>query len=93
MPKFHLTQILKIEPQPIYAEINAASASVWNECLTLMNMYQWHRGYPHVHDHFYIGNACEGWVDKKLPKNNLCIHRVSKRFGDATLNHGSPILL
>jgi len=84
MPKFHLTQILKIEPQPIYAEINAASASVWNECLTLMNMYQWHRGYPHVHDHFYIGNDCEGWVDKKLskkqPLHSQSIQAVRRRY-------------
>ena len=84
MPKFHRTQILKIEPQPIYAEINAASASVWNQCLTLMNMYQWHRGYPHVHDHFYIRSDCEGWVDKKLskkqPLHSQSIQAVRKQY-------------
>ena len=65
MSKFHRTQILKIEPQPIFSQVNAASASVWDECLYQMTLYQWQRGYPHAHDHFYISSDCEGWVDKK----------------------------
>ena len=69
MAFYHRTKILKIDEQAIFSEINAASASVWDECLHLMDMYQWHRGYPHAHDHFWFGKDCEGWVDKKLSKS------------------------
>lgn len=84
MPKFHRTDILKIEPQPIYTEINAASASVWDECLYQMSMYQWHRGYPHAHDRFWFGDDCEGWVDKHLsksqPLHSQSIQAVRERY-------------
>ena len=49
-----------------------------------MNMYQWHRGYPHAHDHFYIGSDCEGWVDKNLskkqPLHSQSIQAVRKQY-------------
>ncbi len=84
MPKFHRTEILKIVPQPIYSEINAASASVWNECKYQMTMFQWHRGYPHAHDHFYFGGDCEGWVDKQLskkqPLHSQSIQAIRKHY-------------
>ena len=63
------TGVLKIQSQPVLSEINAASASVWNECLKLMEWYQWQRGYPHAHDDFWIGPDCEGWMDKQLSKS------------------------
>ena len=63
------TEVLKIESQSIYHEINAQSAAVWNECIYQMSMYQWHRGYPHAHDHFWFGADCEGWIDKRLSKS------------------------
>ncbi len=66
MPSFYRTQTLKIEEQPIFSEVNAASAEVWNSCLMLMNFYQYQRGYPHAHRDFYFGKDCEGWMDKKL---------------------------
>ena len=60
---------LKIQPQLIFSEINAAAASVWNACCTLMDVYQYQRGYPHAHRHFYFGKDCEGWLDKNLSKS------------------------
>ena len=78
------TSVLKIESQPIYSEINAASAEVWNECLALMDWYQWQRGYPHAHFDFWIGSDCEGWMDKQLsksqPLHSQSIQDVRKRY-------------
>ena len=78
------TSVLKIKTQPIHSEINAASADVWNECLKLMNWYQWQRGYPHAHDDFWIGSDCEGWMDKQLsksqPLHSQSIQDVRKRY-------------
>ena len=70
MATFYRTNILKIEGQPIFSGINSASAEVWNECTVLMDLYQYQRGYPHAHDHFYFGKDCEGWLDKKLSKSH-----------------------
>ncbi len=77
MPSFHRTQILKIEEQPIFSEVNAASAAVWNSCLTLMDFYQYQRGYPHAHRDFYFGRDCEGWIDKQL--SNPLLHSQSRQ--------------
>ena len=46
--------------------MNAASGAVWNECWNQMDMYPWHRGSPHAHNHFYFGKDCEGWIDQRL---------------------------
>ena len=84
MSTFYRTEILKIERQPIFSEINAASASVWNECLSLMEWYQWQRGYPHAHHDFYIGKDCEGYIDKSLsksqPLHSQSIQYVRERY-------------
>ena len=77
MPSFYRTQTVKIEEQPIFSEVNAASATVWNDCCYQMDMYQWHRGYPHAHNHFYFGKDCEGWIDKKL--SNPLLHSQSRQ--------------
>ena len=78
MPSFHRTQTLKIESQlPIFSEVNAASAAIWNACCYQMDMYQWHRGYRHAHDHFYFGKDCAGWVDKKL--SSPLLHSQSRQ--------------
>ena len=77
MPSFYRTQTLKIEAQPIFSEANAASGVVWNDCCYQMDMYQWHRGYPHAHRDFYIGKDCEGWIDKKL--SNPLLHSQSRQ--------------
>ena len=78
------TGVLKIQSQPIFSEINAASASVWNECLQLMEWYQWQRGYPHARDDFWIGLDCEGWLDKNLskshPLHSQSIQAVRKQY-------------
>ena len=78
------TGVLKIEPQSIFSEINGASADVWNECLKLMDWYQWQRGYPHARDDFWIGPDCEGWMDKQLsksqPLHSQSIQDVRKRY-------------
>ena len=78
MAFFYRTEILKIERQPIFSDINAASADVWNECCTLMRLYQWQRGYGHAHSDFYIGEACEGWIDKHLSKTHP-LHSQSRQ--------------
>ena len=77
MPSFYRTQTLKIEEQPIFFEANAASGDVWNDCCYQMDMYQWHRGYPHAHNHFYFGKDCQGWIDKKL--SNPLLHSQSRQ--------------
>ena len=78
------TSVLKIESQPIYSELNAASADVWNECLKLMDWYQWQRGYPHARDDFWIGPDCETWMDKQLsksqPLHSQSIQDLRKRY-------------
>ena len=78
------TSVLKSPTQPIFSEINAASASVWNECLQLMAWYQWQRGYPHAHDDFWIGPDCEGWLDKNLsksqPLHSQSIQTIRKQY-------------
>ena len=77
MPSFYRTQTLKIEAQPIFSVVNAASADVWNDCCFQMDMYQWHRGYRHAHNHFYFGKDCEGWIDKKL--SSPLLHSQSRQ--------------
>ena len=77
MPSFYRTEILKIEPQPIFSEVNAASAEVWNTCSTLMDLYQYQRGYPHAHRDFYFGKECAGWIDKRL--SNPLLHSQSRQ--------------
>ena len=77
MPSFYRTQTLKIESQPIFSEVNAASASIWNQCLSQMDMYQWHRGYPHAHRDFYFGKDCMGWIDKNV--SNPLLHSQSRQ--------------
>lgn len=77
MPSFYRTQTLKIEPQPIFFEANAASGAVWNDCCDQMDMYQWHRGYPHAHRDFYFGKDCEGWIDKNL--SHPLLHSQSRQ--------------
>ena len=77
MPSFYRTQKLKIEAQPIFSIVNAASGDVWNDCCYHMDMYQWQRGYPHAHRDFYFGEDCEGWIDKKL--SNPLLHSQSRQ--------------
>ncbi|RKU24040.1 transposase [Candidatus Poribacteria bacterium] len=77
MPHFYRTEILKIEPQPIFPEVNAASADLWNGCLTLMDFYQYQRGYPHAHRDFYFGKDCAGWIDKQL--SDPLLHSQSRQ--------------
>ena len=72
------TKILKITLQPIFSEINAASASVWNECCALMDFYHFQRGYPHAHRDFYFGKDCEGWLDRNLSKSQP-LHSQSRQ--------------
>ena len=67
--KLTRTKRLKIPGDPIYSDVNAASASVWGECCDLMNWYQYQRGYGHAHRDFYIGEDCAGWMDKHLSKS------------------------
>ena len=71
MPSFYRTQTLKIEPQPIFSEVNAESATVFNACGTLMDFYQYQRGYLHAHRDFYFGKDCESWMDKRLSSSLL----------------------
>ncbi len=84
MAFYHRTKILKIDEQDIFSEINTHSASVWNECLHQMDMYQWYRGYPHAHNHFWFGKDCEGWVDKRLsksqPLHSQSIQSIRKQY-------------
>ena len=78
------TERLKIASQPIFSDINAASADVWNECCSLMDLYQYQRGYPHAHRDFYFSKNCEGWVDKNLsksqPLHSQSIQDVRQRY-------------
>ena len=77
MPSFYRTQTLKIESQPIFSEVNTASADVWNQCLYQMDIYQWQRGYLHAHRDFYFGWDCAGWIDKNIL--NSLLHSQSRQ--------------
>ena len=78
------TKKLKLEPNPVYTEIAQAAARVWNQCLNLMAIYQYERGYPHAHNHFYFGKDCEGWMDKRIskshPLHSLSVQTVRRRY-------------
>ena len=84
MVKSVRTYRLKISSRKIYSEICQSSASVWNECLSLMSIYQYERGYPHAHNDFWFDNSCEGWMDKQLTKSqslhSQSIQAVRKRY-------------
>ncbi len=78
------TKKLRIPPKHIYSEINATSADVWNNCLVLMDFYQYQRGYPHAHNRFYFGKDCPQWMQKKLakrfPLHSHSVLAVMKRY-------------
>ncbi len=58
--------------------INAASASVWNECLILKEMWDYAHGYRTT------SKACELWMDKQLSKtqslHSQSIQAVRERY-------------
>ena len=81
------TKKLLLESKPIYTEISRAAAAVWNNCLGLMNYYQFQRGYPHAHNDFYFGRDCEGWMDKQLsdthPLHSQSVQAIRARYFQA----------
>lgn len=78
------TKKLLLETKPIYKEISMAAAAVWNQCLTLMDFYQYQRGYPHAHRDFYFDKDCEGWMDKQIsdthPLHSQSIQSIRARY-------------
>ena len=81
------TKRLKLETQPAFKDIARATAAVWNQCLNLMERYQFQRGYPHAHRDFYFGRDCHGWMNKRLskthPLHSQSIQYVSHRYFEA----------
>jgi len=61
--------------------LNAASASVWNECLTLKEMWDYAHGYRTTGR---IDTQCELWMDKQLsksqPLHSQSIQAVRQRY-------------
>lgn len=58
--------------------LNSASASVWNECLKLKEMWDYAHGYS------YTSKTCELWMDKRLsksqPLHSQSIQDVRQRY-------------
>ena len=61
--------------------LNAASASVWNECLNLKAVWDYAHGYRTTGR---IDNPCELWMDKQLsksqPLHSQSIQAVRERY-------------
>ena len=55
--KYKLGSSVKLE------NLNASSASVWNECLKLKEMWDYAHGY------WTTSKACELWLNKKMTKS------------------------
>ena len=60
------TYKLKIQYSEQLRDINAASASVWNECLKLKEMWDYAHGYQTTSK---LSKVCELWMDKQLSKS------------------------
>ena len=58
-----LTYKYKLASSVELDDLNAASASVWNECLKLKEMWNYAHGYRTT------SKACELWMDKRLSKS------------------------
>lgn len=72
------TKKLKIPYSKQLESLNAASASVWQECLRLKEMWDYAHGYQST------TKACELWMDKMLsktqPLHSQSIQAVRKRY-------------
>lgn len=66
------TYKLKLNASSELESLNAASASVWNECLKLKEMWDYAHGYR------YTCKACESWMDKQLSKTQP-LHSQSRQ--------------
>lgn len=66
------TYKLKLESSLELESLNAASASVWSECLKLKEMWDYAHGYR------YTCKACDAWMDKKLSKTQQ-LHSQSRQ--------------
>ncbi|RKU39064.1 hypothetical protein C6496_03075 [Candidatus Poribacteria bacterium] len=78
------TEVLKIESQPIFHEINAQSAEVWNECIHQMEMYQWRRGYGKYLMDFSIAhmeNSDVEQIDLLVRRGNVRAISLYKKYG------------
>ena len=75
------TYKLKIPSSEYLDVLNAASASVWNECLTLKEMWDYAHGYP---TGGRLDKQCELWMDKQLSKtqhlHSQSIQAVRERY-------------
>ena len=73
-----LTYKYKLASSVELDDLNAASASVWNECLKLKEMWNYAHGYRTT------SKACELWMDKKLcktqPLHSQSIQSVRERY-------------
>ena len=54
------TYKLKLEYSQALESIQLETASVWNECLKLKEMWDYSHGHSHV------SKSCELWMDKQL---------------------------
>ena len=66
------TYKLKLNISSGLETLNAQSASVWNECLKLKEMWDYTHGYS------YTCKACELWMDKQLSKTQH-LHSQSRQ--------------
>ena len=73
-----LTYKYKLASSVELDDLNAASASVWNECLKLKEMWNYAHGYRTT------SKACELWMDKRLsksqPLHSQSIQDVRQRY-------------
>ena len=75
------TYKLKISSSDHLDALNAASASVWNACLTLKEMWDYAHGYR---TGGHLDKQCELWMDKQLsksqPLHSQSIQAVRERY-------------
>ena len=75
------TYKLKIPSSEYLDALNAASASVWNACLSLKEMWDYAHGYP---TGGCLDKQCELWMDKQLsktqPLHSQSIQAIRERY-------------
>ena len=79
------TERLNIQYQPTFSAANKASADVWNECLSLMEQYQWRYGFPHARQRRrgYSSTQMQKDLSKSQPLHSQSIQAVCQAYYEA----------
>lgn len=75
------TKTLNLPERSVYTQISRDAATVWNELLDLIPVYQYQQGYPY---HFHFGKDCQTWINTRLkgkhPLHSQSVQYVSYRY-------------